>query len=243
MMVPHLVLVAIEMVSIAMRNTVKTPESLAERINQAAIPGGFALAAVMATAGWISFDLRRASRGEPRSLPLGTGIAYRLGSFAAMLGMAWFLVKRTIPDVHVDLYRGFEGVIGGEEILVIGVGFAGLSAGIVARSIVRRASVDPLFSGPRDSPSWPVFLGGLAAGGDFHRRVAIAPRASRTFRACPCRAENLEELAVVLWNRVHHVTYPFSTNAHVLLLPGSDLGTRMCRFAFADRWHPTEMRL
>ena len=172
--------------------------------------------------------------------PSGTGIAYRLGSFAAMLGMAWFLVKRTIPDVHVDLYRGFEGVIGGEEILVIGVGFAGLSAGIVARSIVRRGVVDPLFSGPRVSSILRRFFWvGLLLAVIF---IAV----SRSLRELPELSESVPvglktwtELAVVLWNRVHHVTYPFSTNAHVLLLPvviwGLYVSFRVCGPLAPDR--------
>jgi hypothetical protein len=240
MMVPHLVLVAIEMVSIAMRCTVKTPESLAERINQAAIPGGLALTAVMGTAGWVSFDLRRASRGEPAISPSGLGITYRLGSFAAMLGMAWFLVTRTIPAVHVDMYRGFEGVIGGEEILIIGVGFAGLSAGIVARSIVRRGVFDPLSSGPRRSSFLGRFVWAVGL------LVVIFIAVSRSLRELPELAEGVPvglktwmEMAVVLWNRVHHSTYPFSTNTHILLLPvviwALVVSFRLCGPLAADR--------
>jgi hypothetical protein len=240
MLVPHLVLIAIEMVSIAMTNTTKTPESLADRINQAAILGVFALAAVMATAGWISFDLRRASRGEPAIAPSRLGLLYRLGSFAAMLGLAWFLVNRTIPDVHADLYRGFAGVIGGEEILIMGVGFAGLCAGIVARSIVRRGVVDPLSSGRKASSIVSQFLwAGLLVAVIF---IAV----SRSMRDLPELSEYVPvglktwmETAVVLWNKVHHIAYPFATNSHVLLLPaviwGLVVSFRLCGPLAPDR--------
>ena len=156
-----------------------------------------------------------------------------------MFGMAWFLVTRTIPDVHDDLYRGFEGVIGGEEILIIGVGFAGLSAGIVARSIARRGAIDPLSSGLRISS----ILGRFFWAGLLLAVIFIA--VSRSLRELPelseCVPVGLKtwmESAVVLWNRVHHFTYPFTTNTHMLLLPVVIWGLS-CRFVFADRWHPT----
>jgi hypothetical protein len=240
MMVPHLVLVAIEMVSIAMRNSVKTPEGLAARINQAAIPSGFALAAVIATAAWLSFDLRRASRGEPATATSRLGVAYRLGSFAAMLGMAWFLVSRTIPIIHDNLYRGFEGVIGGEEFLIIGVGFAGLSSGIVARSIVRRRDTDSLSSKMRGS----IVLGQIFWTGGLLAVIFIA--VSRTlleipeiFAGVPVGTRSWMQMAVDLWNWVHHVTYPFSTNTHILLLPvviwGLVVSFRVCGPLAPDR--------
>jgi hypothetical protein len=240
MIVPHLVLVAIEMVSIAMRNTVKTPEGLADRINQAAIPGGFALAVLFATAGWISFDLRRASRGEPGIAPSRLGIAFRLSSFAAMIGMAWFLVNHTIPDVHADLYRGFEGVIGGGEILIVGVGFAGLSAGIVARSVERRTTVEPLSSGVwRFSILGQFFCTGLLLAVIF---IAV----SRSLRELPELSEYVPvglktwmEMAVVLWNKVHHFAYPFTMNTHMVLLPaviwGLVVSFRLCGPLAPDR--------
>ncbi len=221
MLVPHLVLIAIEMVSIAMRNTTKTPESLAERINQAAIPGGFALAAVTATAGWISVDLRRSASGEPTIAPSRLGVAYRLSSFAAMLVLAWILVMRHDsggshrPVSWIrgsdrrrgdpDHWRGLRGPLRWNRGPVDG------TPGHY-RSSFFRACGDP--------PSWARFFWTVWL------LAVIFIAVSRSLRELPELSEYVPvglktwmEMAVVLWNKVHHVAYPFATNSHVLLLP------------------------
>jgi hypothetical protein len=167
MIIPYLVLVAIEAVANAQRGFVPldlgpahvqvkvpleaVPDALVRqpvsrpglilRISQAGLPAAIALVATLATAAWISRDLRQAaSAAGPRPWSR-RGVLARLATFAAMVAAAGHLLGTTIPRIHEWFLLGVWSLLGPRELALLVAGFAVLCAGIVARAIGRRDEV------------------------------------------------------------------------------------------------------
>jgi hypothetical protein len=139
---PHLVLIAIDAVSIARDVSYQTAGGLNLRIERAGLLGGVALAAVLVVAAWVSSDLRAGGAGEPAAERASRGrTLYRLVTVLGMMASTLLLVAVAIPSLHANLLAGAESVIGSYELTVIALGFGGLAAGISARALGRPESV------------------------------------------------------------------------------------------------------
>ncbi|MGO9467114.1 MAG: hypothetical protein ACLQVF_23475 [Isosphaeraceae bacterium] len=163
MVVPHLVLVAMEAMSIAQRPAVpiafgrgevpiavsldalpdaqRPPAkrvSLAKRLDEAGLSGGLALVTALATAVWIGRDLRQAA-SDVADKPLSRWrLFYRIATITAMVAATTYVLRTTIPRIHPSLSAGIWMLLGPEELGVVLVAIASLSAGVVARAIGRR---------------------------------------------------------------------------------------------------------
>ncbi len=161
--VPYLVIIAMEAVSIAQRPSVRmalargeapiavsldalpavqpppaTRVSLFKRLNAAGLPGGLALASVLATAVWIGRDLRQAA-SDVAGKPLSRWrLFYRIATFTAMVAATTYLLGTTIPRIHPWLSDGIWTLLGPRQLGVVLVAIASLAAGVVARAIGRR---------------------------------------------------------------------------------------------------------
>jgi hypothetical protein len=221
MMIPYLVLLALEAVSNASDRVFTARTGVAERIDLAAIDGSLALLPLLATAGWVAFDLRRAAReGTPRVSLCRLGIAFRLATFSAMVAMAGRLVVGTIPWLHENLFRGLEGVLSSREVLAIGLGFSGLSAGIAARSMGRTATTAASPSGSRllEVVSRSVWCLSLLAIIFVATAQWLVSAKSLTDRL-PASWVGWMDAASTLWSWVHHLSDPFAPNSHLFLAP------------------------
>jgi hypothetical protein len=186
MLFPHFVLVAMEAVSDAQRvfalqdlglahlqvmvpleavpdalgrQAIGRP-SLALRIGQAGWPAAIAVVATLATAAWISKDLRRAASDAGQRPLSRRSLIYRLATFTMMVTCAYHLLRTTIPHIHEWFLLGVRILLGPRELAVLVLGFGVFSAGIVARAIGRADEV-----ADRLAPPGPWgWLGRLAAG-------------------------------------------------------------------------------
>lgn len=164
MVLPHLVIVAMEAVTNAQRLVVTKafdrgdvptavaldalPDvqrlplpmraSLVKRINGAGLPGGLALVSVLATGVWIGRDLRHAASDVAAKALSLRRLFYRIATFTAMVASATYLLGTTIPWIHVSLSAGISRLLGPKELAVVLVAIASLSAGVVARAVGRR---------------------------------------------------------------------------------------------------------
>jgi len=177
MLLPYLVLTAIEAVSLAMKRPGMMADWVGHGAGRAAIPGpvglgpgpslhgrvvlaGIAAAAALIVAGltahWIGRDLRQPMGGPPRSR---WGLAYRAVTATATLGMGIDLLFVALPGVHPALAEGFWRVLNPLGGSVIATSFLALAAGIAARGVAgpsdEGVDVEIPATPTRLRPSWP----------------------------------------------------------------------------------------
>ncbi len=140
MIIPHLVLVAIEGVFNAHILRVDG-RGLAARVWWSSVPGFVAMGSCVVVGIGLSRILRRGSSREAEIGRREWGVL-AIG-LALMLGSTLWLVGRSIPELNETIVSGVADVLGPVEILTIVAGFAGLSAGIVAGALGRTDGFEP----------------------------------------------------------------------------------------------------
>jgi len=166
---PYLVLIAIDAVSNAMTRPPIVPRvPLVARLARAGLESAATVAAALATAAWLAEDLRGAARDpasarKPRSW---AGVAARSATAAATAGGGTYLLFATIPRVQPWLAEGLWMIVDPAAAATIVCGFAGLAAGIAARSAAHLAGAEGVGEAPaaivRRPRAWPPRLLGAA---------------------------------------------------------------------------------
>jgi hypothetical protein len=148
MVIPHLVLVAVEAVSMSTDAHYVPHSGLVGRIRGASLPAALAMGACLMAGTWLSLGLRRSARGERA---FSRFECFDLGlCLAAALGGSAYLVGHTIPDIHETILTGLTFFLAPMDLAAAVAGLAGLSAGIVARAVGR--------VGEPASPTWSARL-------------------------------------------------------------------------------------
>jgi hypothetical protein len=151
MIVPYLVLIAIEAVENAKQHPGEAsaelltsparppmPPGLANRLDGAIPEIGLAFFTALAAAGWIGSSMRQAAdrgdenrtdHGPRRELIVGLTLAI------AVLIAAGLLVFRVLPAVQRHFLSGMRQITGGWELGVIVLGFGCFSAGLIAHAL------------------------------------------------------------------------------------------------------------
>jgi hypothetical protein len=136
MLFPYLHLIAVEAVQnyLPLRMYPRWPTStdFPGRFDRALTPCLLGLMAISTTAGWLLHDFRRPYGGER---PSGVGWALRGLSLLATLGLAWWLLERTLPGLQPLFTTGLRRSIGGEEAAIVAAAFAALAVGLAARAV------------------------------------------------------------------------------------------------------------
>jgi hypothetical protein len=141
MIVPYLVLIAIEAVENAkmrpgeVRGLLTSHASrplkagLADRLDRAVPAIGLAFVAALVASGWLASNLRRArdraELGSVRELAIGLALAF------AVLSSAGVLVWNTLPMIQPLVVSGLKLTLGTWDFGVIALGFGCFSAGLV----------------------------------------------------------------------------------------------------------------
>jgi hypothetical protein len=140
MIVPYLVLIAIEAVEYAKqrpgegRGLLAThairplTAGLADRLDGAVPAVGLALLTALIAAGWLASSLRRARAEHNSARALSTGLAVAV----AVLSAAVLLIEKTIPMIQPLFASGFELTLDAWAFGVIALGFGSFSAGLIA---------------------------------------------------------------------------------------------------------------
>jgi hypothetical protein len=153
LLVPYMVLLALEAVSNAMMRPALSFDRLLEghrappilvdaslwrpveeRLMTAGIEAGIGLMLCLLTACWLGRDLRatRVEREAPRSW---SGVLYRGLTAAASWGMGGYLLFKTLPRLHPMLAEGFSNLLHPGWTLTIAASFLALAAGLTARGV------------------------------------------------------------------------------------------------------------
>jgi hypothetical protein len=141
MMIPYLILLALEAVSNAMISMNRPPVAqvpFQARLDRVGLDAALVLTCCLVSALWISRDLRRSQgRGGWRG-NLG------LLAIAAVLaaGAAWLMLV-TIPLLHPQIAEGLWMTVHPPEVLAILLGFAGMATAIAARAGEPSSSMTP----------------------------------------------------------------------------------------------------
>jgi hypothetical protein len=139
MVIPHLVLVAMEAVALWFKHEHIARVGLLTRIDRAAGSAAVALVAAMATAAWISRDLRRAAAGDGNPSLTRWELLYRIATFLVITACTAHLIDTTIPHIQEWFLPGVLIALTPRDMAVVVAAFGLLCAGIVARAIGRSA--------------------------------------------------------------------------------------------------------
>jgi hypothetical protein len=153
LLVPYLVLLALEAVSNAMMRPALSFDRLLEghrvapifvdaslwrpveeRLLTAGIEAGIGLILCLLTACWLGRDLR-ASLSEREASRSWSGVLYRGLTAAASWGMGGYLLLLTLPRLHPMLAEGFSNLLHPAWTMTIAASFLALAAGLTARGV------------------------------------------------------------------------------------------------------------
>jgi hypothetical protein len=139
MMIPYLVLVAIEAVALATRYWDGNGAGSLTRLSNCVLPAATALVSCVGSGVWLAHDLRAAPRvaGTRPHLTFWLLLARVVAAIAPPM-CAGYLVTRTIPMINTQLNEGIHMAIDLPIVVIVLIGFAGLSGGIAARAATVR---------------------------------------------------------------------------------------------------------
>jgi hypothetical protein len=175
MVVPSMVLDAIDHVRKAMMHTPYHDPRVTTRVGQAVPPAVLASSFCLTTALWAVRDLRVECPRTRTPLRL---TAAKLALLAGTMGSGLYLYFVTIPLIHEWFSEGIRRVVGRAAASAIAAGFAGLAAGLAARGL---APGGPETNRAERPPKGPFALVGricVSAAGFFLVMVAALPSLS-----------------------------------------------------------------
>ena len=139
MLIPPLVLLALEAVSNAMPHVIVPTPSLATRLVRAGTDAGVAGIVCLALALMVARDFEKARRSESWGMTW-RGRLTRLLALLATIAVGTYIVIVTIPSIHPRFADGFRQILGLAEALTVMGGFSIFAAGLAARALAGRPS-------------------------------------------------------------------------------------------------------
>jgi hypothetical protein len=138
--IPYLILIALEAVTIAMRHRLVDTPSLSARLIQAGFDVIVPVAVVTALALLVARDFDRTRRGLP-STASWSGRILRAVLILGAGATGVFLARVVMPAIHPCLPQGFALVFSGNEVFAVVVGFGVFAMGLAARSLDHRPAL------------------------------------------------------------------------------------------------------
>jgi hypothetical protein len=132
--IPYLIVIAMEAVTIAMSHRLIAGPSLSDRLIHAGLDVILPVVAVTALALLVARDFERARRGLPWA-PTWTGAILRTVATLGAAGSGLFLALAVMPAIHPYLPQGFLFVLHGDEVFAVVAAFGVFALGLASRSL------------------------------------------------------------------------------------------------------------
>jgi len=132
--IPNLVLVALEAVTIAMPHRLVAGPGLSARLVRAGASAALSLALTLPLVLAVARDFERARRRQQWATTV-PGLIRRLGLLAAAAAAGAYLACKSLPLIHPSLAQGFAQLLDAGVVFTLVTGFAVFASGLAARSI------------------------------------------------------------------------------------------------------------